>query len=362
MKGLVHATCIVSALLLLIAGMPNRVHAAESLREGQKEIAMDQEESGRKIAIFYDDAFLHHKTGTGHPENPDRLRAIVSQIRQDGELAARLFWPSFAPASREAIQMVHPMEYIRLVEDECRALEEGELAILSTGDTVLSAGTWEAALLASGAGMAAVDHVMQATNRFAFSFVRPPGHHASANRGMGFCVFNHIAIAARHAQRNHDVEKVLIVDIDVHHGNGTQDIFYADPSVFFFCVHQHPLYPGTGRPSEIGSGAGAGYTRNVDLPAEAGDAELFAAIQDQLVPAMEDFKPDLVLVSAGFDGLQEDPLGGLQYTKEGLGRVTKTLQQLAETHGAGRMVFMLEGGYATQAMAGAVLHILHTMK
>lgn len=314
-----------------------------------------------KVAILYSDAFLLHSTGAGHPESPDRLKVIINRLRNDATLAAKTDWIAFEPASTDAIETAHTADYIRLVKAECDALEDGRRTPLSTGDTILSDGTWRAATLAAGAGMAGVDHVMNGTHRSAFALVRPPGHHATANRGMGFCVFNNIAIAARHAQHRHGLERILIVDIDVHHGNGTQDIFYEDPSVFFFCVHQHPLYPRTGRPEETGRGRGKGFTRNIDLPQGAGDEDILGAIKDTLRPAMESFKPELILVSAGFDGHANDPLGGLAYTEEGFAGMARELLLLANRHASGRIVFLLEGGYATQAMADSVAAVLHIL-
>ncbi len=323
--------------------------------------SIDQQRPPGKVAILYNDAFLRHSTGAGHPERPDRLNVIVDRIRSDATLSAATAWLAFEPASIGTIEAVHTADYIRRVMEECAALEDGRLAPLSTGDTILSSGTWDASLLAAGAGMAGVDHVMQGKHRSAFALVRPPGHHATADRGMGFCVFNNIAIAARHAQRQHGLERILIVDIDVHHGNGTQDIFYEDPSVFFFCAHQHPLYPRTGRPTETGRGRGKGYTLNVDLPRGAGDGDILRAIEGKLRPAMESFLPELILVSAGFDGHADDPLGGLAYTTEGFAAIARELLTLATRHTSGRIVYMLEGGYATQAMADSVAAILNVL-
>jgi acetoin utilization deacetylase AcuC-like enzyme len=327
---------------------------------GQPE-KIDPNRPPAKIAILYNEAFLLHATGAGHPERADRLHVLIKRLRNDATLSAKLAWLDFEPASIGALEAAHSSDYIRLVQTECDALQDGRLATLSTGDTMLSAGTWKAARLAAGAGMAGVDHVMQGENRAAFALVRPPGHHATANRGMGFCVFNNIAIAARHAQRQHGLQRILIVDIDVHHGNGTQDIFYEDPSVFLFCVHQHPLYPGTGRPTETGRGRGEGFTLNVDLPRGAGDRDILAALKDKLQPAMESFQPELILVSAGFDGHEADPLGGLAYTQEGFAAMAAELLSLANRYTAGRIVFMLEGGYATEAMADSVAAILHVL-
>ncbi len=317
--------------------------------------------SQTEIVLLYDDVFLQHRTGPGHPERPDRLKKTIARIRDDHDLVSKVTWPSLSPASEDAIGAVHTTNYIALARAETQAVEEGDVVQLSTGDTMLSSGTWDAALMAAGGAMTAVDAVATGQHPAAFALVRPPGHHASADRGMGFCLFNNIAIAARHAQREHAMERVLIVDIDVHHGNGTQDIFYEDDTVYFFCVHQHPLYPGSGRPSEQGRGRGKGYTQNVDLPAGAGDDDILSALQDTLLPAMESFQPQLILVSAGLDGHTADPLGGLHYTEEGYARMARMLQDLAIRYADGRIAFILEGGYNTTAMADSIAAMLEEL-
>lgn len=347
----IHAMAIFLATLLLPA-----------YGDSSMNIRTEPESTARKVAVLYHPAFLQHDTGPNHPEKPDRLRTLIARLRGNAKLSAGLVWPEFKPASLEALQAVHSPDYIQRVENEIKALAPGKTASLSTGDTVLSAPSWTAALLAAGAGIAGCDEVMAGRASSAFALVRPPGHHATPDRGMGFCIFNNVAVAARHLQKRHGLRRVLIVDIDVHHGNGTQDIFYEDDSVFFFCIHQHPLYPGSGRPTETGRGRGLGFTLNVDLPAGAGDAAARAAFRDQLRPAMESFKPEFVLVSAGFDGHADDPLGGLQYTGDGYAAMAEEIVGLANQYASGRVVFLLEGGYALEALASSTERILEVLQ
>jgi acetoin utilization deacetylase AcuC-like enzyme len=202
--------------------------------------------------------------------------------------------------------------------------------------------------------MAAVDAVLSGEVRNAFCAVRPPGHHATADRSMGFCLLNNVAIAARYIQKRHKLPKVLVVDWDVHHGNGTQEMFYADPSVFYFSVHRYPFYPGTGSAEQHGAGKGKGATLNVPLPAGSGDREFLRAFSEKLVPAAGQYHPDFVLVSAGFDAHRDDPLGGMRVTTEGFAEMTRIVKRIAEEHCQGRLVSVLEGGYDLDGLAASV--------
>jgi acetoin utilization deacetylase AcuC-like enzyme len=308
-------------------------------------------------ALIADPVCKTHDTGRGHPESPQRFGAVLGALESAG-LAAKMRRLDPRAVTREDLLLVHTTEYLALAEGEIRSGEDQ----LSTGDTAVSAHSWDAATKAAGSGIAAVDAVMKGDVARAFCVVRPPGHHASAGRGMGFCVLNNIALAARHAQRRHGIERVLIVDWDVHHGNGTQDIFYEDGSVFVFNTHQSPWYPGTGRADETGSGAGKGTTLNCPLPAGSGRKEIFAAFDDKLLPAADAFRPQFVLISAGFDSRVGDPLGEFRLTDEDFAELTRKVRAIADRHAQGRVVSMLEGGYnlaglasATQAHATALL-------
>ena len=299
-----------------------------------------------RTALYADPACKEHVTGPGHPERPERFDAVMQGIEGLSERFARI---ASRRASREELALCHTPEYIALAE---REISSG-YPELSTGDTVVSPGSWEAALLAVGGALNAVDAVMGGIHQNAFCVVRPPGHHATPDRGMGFCVFNNVAIAARHAQRKHGIRKVLVVDWDVHHGNGTQDTFYRDGSVFFFSTHQSPFYPGTGSEGETGEGAGKGTTLNCPFPPGAGRKEILTAFQEKLVPAADAFRPELVLISAGFDSRAGDPLGGFRLTDEDFSDLTRVVLEIAGRHANGRVVSVLEGGYSLAGIAKA---------
>jgi len=302
----------------------------------------------RHIGFFFHPSFLQHDTGPGHPEQPLRLSAICDHLRAVG-LWSKLTHLEPRPATREILALVHPERYLDEVEQACRrpptALDP---------DTIAAPGSWPAALRAAGAVTQAVDRLMVGTLDAAFCAVRPPGHHALADRAMGFCLFNNVAIGARYAQRHHQLRRVLIVDWDVHHGNGTQAIFCDDPSVLYFSTHQFPFYPGTGAREEIGRGAGMGFTLNVPLPAGAGDAELIRAFREELVPKALAFQPELVCISAGFDAHRDDPLAGLAVTEAGYAELTRLVREIADTHCRGRIVSVLEGGYHLLALGRSV--------
>jgi acetoin utilization deacetylase AcuC-like enzyme len=289
-----------------------------------------------------------HAPGPGHPEQQARYGAVRRALEESGLWKdARVIGPK--PLELADLQLAHEREYLELAEREIRAGQDR----LSTGDTSVSARSWDAALAAAGCAVAATEAVVKGEAQTAFCLVRPPGHHATARVGMGFCVLNSVAIAARHARERLGIARVLIVDWDVHHGNGTQDIFYADPTVFFFSTHQSPWYPGTGAASETGTGAGKGTTLNCPLPAGSGRSDIFDCFEQKLLPAMEHFRPELVLVSAGFDSRENDPLGRFRLRDEDFADLTRMLRSVARESGKGRVVSVLEGGYNLEGLAKA---------
>lgn len=294
-----------------------------------------------------------HDPGPGHPETPARFDAVITALRDAG-LLDRLTAIPARDATPDELRLCHTSDYLRQAEYEIRAGAEE----LHTGDTSVCDQSWEAAMRAAGSGLSAIDAVMAGQVNNAFCVVRPPGHHATRDRGMGFCVVNNIAIAARYAQRRHGIGRVAIVDWDVHHGNGTQDIFYEDPSVFFFSTHQAPFYPGTGAARERGAGAGSGTTLNCPFPGGSGRAEVLGAFEDQLAPAMAAFKPELVLISAGFDSRFGDPLGQFTLRDEDFADLSRLMLRIADRHAGGRLVSLLEGGYHLAGLGAAgVAHV-----
>jgi acetoin utilization deacetylase AcuC-like enzyme len=309
---------------------------------------MEINEECDMTALSADPICREHLVGRPHPERPERFDAVVDALRQAGSLG-RMLPLEPRSATEEELLLCHTPAYLRTAQHDV----ESGYRYLSTGDTDIDGRSWEVALHAVGGALNAVDAVVTGRARNAFCVVRPPGHHATARRGMGFCLLNNIALAARYAQRHHGLERVLIVDWDVHHGNGTQEIFYSDPSVFFFSTHQWPLYPGTGRADEIGEGAGQGTTMNLPFPAGSGRNEILGAVENALMPAADGFRPDLVLISAGFDSRIDDLLGSFTLTDDDFADLTHRVMEIADRHAGGRVVSMLEGGYNLSGLASA---------
>jgi acetoin utilization deacetylase AcuC-like enzyme len=303
-------------------------------------------------AFLADPIAKEHDPGPGHPEQPARWDAAIKGL---GNRPLRYTAPR--AATMDELSLCHTRPYIAIAK---RDVESGAHA-LSTGDTDINRRSFDVALRAAGTCLNAVDLVMEGKADNAFCIVRPPGHHASAARGMGFCLFNNIAIAARYAQHKHSVDRVAIADWDVHHGNGTQDIFYEDGSVFFFSTHQSPWYPGTGDARETGEGAGKGCTLNCPFPAGAGKDQILGVLHDRFAAKMDEFKPDLLLISAGFDSRKGDPLGGFLLTDGDFSELTTVMRGIADKHARGRLVSILEGGYNLAGLTQAVYAHAHSL-
>jgi acetoin utilization deacetylase AcuC-like enzyme len=293
-------------------------------------------------------SFLQHDTGPGHPERPDRMRAIDSALSHDVFQALSRAEAPLRDDVEQWIAEVHPKAYIEAIKAVRPA--DGEMPVRLDPDTVLSSGTWEAALRSVGSGLHAVDAVFSRAAINAFCQVRPCGHHAETSRAMGFCLFNNIAVAAMYARKHHGAERVAVIDFDVHHGNGTQDIFWNDKDLFLGSTHQMPLYPGTGSLSETG----VGNICNAPLRPGDGGEPFREAFESRILPALRDFGPDLVLISAGFDAHRDDPLANLELLEADFAWATEQLTSVAERHAGGRLVSMLEGGYNLTALARSV--------
>ena len=291
-------------------------------------------------AIVHHPIYREHETGEGHPERPERYTVLMEALRGDEKLWPELLELQAGAATRGAVQACHTPQHYKTIE---RAVSEGTGYL--DADTIVSMRSMDAALAAAGGVCRAVDAVMKGEASNAFLPVRPPGHHATAERAMGFCLFNNVAIGARYAQTHPEIERVAIVDWDVHHGNGTQGIFYDDPSVFFFSMHQYPWYPGTGARGETGIGRGRGYTLNIPVRAATRAREQRSMLDAALEEMSATFKPDLIFISAGFDAHQADPLGQLLLTDEDFTLMTRAVKQWAASACNGRVISCLEGGY-----------------
>jgi acetoin utilization deacetylase AcuC-like enzyme len=309
-------------------------------------------------AFVYHPLFLRHNTGGKHPEQRRRLTAIRDALQSAG-LMDQFLQLEPAPAPVEAIAAIHDRTYIRELRDRCAAGH-----VFDAGnDTIASPATYDAACMAAGAVLSAIDAVMDQRATNAFCAVRPPGHHAGRDHAMGFCFFNNVAIGARYLQRHHRVARVAIIDWDVHHGNGTQDVFYGDPSVFYFSTHQFPHYPGSGRAYETGEGAGKTFTLNCPLAAGSTGTDYLQAFSQDLKPALARFKPEFILISAGFDGHRDESLGAMLLTETDFADMTHLVLDWADEYCGGRVVSVLEGGYNLPALTASVeAHLREMMK
>lgn len=308
-------------------------------------------------AIVHHPIFEKHDTGPGHPEMPERCRVVVDSLKADERLWNTLNEVTPEKASQGVVQAAHTKEHFKRVEG---AFANGLDRL--DADTTISMQSFDASLFAAGGAIAAVDAVMQGEARNAFVAVRPPGHHATAERAMGFCIFNNVAVAARYAQNRYkEIDRVAIVDWDVHHGNGTQGIFYTDPTVFFFSMHQYPWYPGTGARGETGHGKGLGSTLNVPVKAFTKAKDQLSAFDAAIGEIASKMKPDMIFLSAGFDAHRTDPLGQLQLEDPDYVAMTRTMMEWADEACGGRLVSCLEGGYNLETLGPTVREHVATL-
>ncbi len=308
-------------------------------------------------SLITSEKYKDHITGPGFPESPERLDAIIDHLELSG-LINELDVVEPNRIDKSFCKLVHDDEYITRVRQAC----ELGAPIVDTGDNPISKNSYDTALLAVGGITEAVDRIFTGKANNAMALLRPPGHHAEKGMAMGFCLFNNVAIAARYAQQNYEVEKVAIIDFDVHHGNGTQHIFESDPTVMYVSLHQYPFYPGSGSADEIGSGNAKGTTINYPLKAGVGDKEFIDIFNNSLSDKVLKYNPDLIIVSAGFDAHMDDPIGGLRVTTEGYHNISKTINKLAGEVCGGKIISSLEGGYNLKALAESVAAHLIALK
>ncbi len=296
------------------------------------------------LEIYYDERMTWHQNGVGHPERPERVRSIMRMVRE-ASYSGQISFCEVNPISREVAELVHTSAYLDQLE-----MSEGSPVTFFDADTQSNQHSLLAARLAAGAAVSAVERVTRDPTARPFCFVRPPGHHAEADRAMGFCFLNSVAIAAAYALAHLSYARVAVVDWDVHHGNGTQRVFYSRPDVFYVSLHQSPYYPGTGAATERGHGDGEGRTLNVPMPAGSNGADYLAAFDERILPELERYRPDLLLVSAGFDAHLDDPLASMELDGNDYREITLRLLSLAKEYADGRIVHVLEGGYDLDAL------------
>jgi len=345
---------------------------------GSLDIARLATENRSMVGFVSSPRFVEHDTGPHHVERPDRIRAIHRAVRAAGLIDSPDPFPDFQiqfapfappqqklveiaaqPASLDHVRLIHAQPYIDRVQRICQTG-----GVLDQGDTPTCPASYEIALLSLGSAITAADAVMRGEVLRAFSAARPPGHHAEPDRPMGFCLFSNIAIVARYLQQTYQLHRIAIVDFDVHHGNGTQACFEDDPSVLFISLHQNPhtLYPGSGHAWEVGDGPGRGATMNVVFKPGSDDSHYLAALDAKVLPAIDKFKPEMLLISAGFDAHQDDPLAHIELSDEGFERITDRLVEAARVHTNGRIVSLLEGGYNLAALGRGVVRHLTAMQ
>ncbi len=306
-------------------------------------------------AVFTHPDCASHLTGPGHPERPERLDALLRAVAEELPiLGGQVGFADGRHATEDELALVHPADHVERVKSAVDRARDSNAIVFLDRDTAVSPSSWDAALAAAGSVLAAVDAVAANSHRNAFCAVRPPGHHATADRAMGFCLFNNVAIAARHAQRQ-GMERVLIVDWDVHHGNGTEAIFYEDPDVFFVSMHQAPHYPGTGHRQHRGHGAGEGRNINLPMPPGLPAQRYVGEVTTGIAAALSQIRPDIIFVSAGFDSAYGDPLAGFTLASEDYHRLTARLIEIAAQHCDGRIVSTLEGGYDLELLSSCAL-------
>lgn len=302
----------------------------------------------RKAGIHYDAIYVNHDTGPDHPESADRYRVLMAALEKLPKKFPRLKGRN---AEVSDILLAHCYNYHDIVYHDVETFAHK----LRTGDTAICEESYDIARLATGAVLEATDAVMRGDVSSAFCAIRPPGHHATSTQGMGFCIFNHVAIAARYLQQKHGLKKIVIIDWDVHHGNGTEEIFIEDPSVLYVSLHEKDNYPYTGHANETGIGGGKGFNLNIPLPGNSDGAIALAAWDAQITPAINDFKPDFILISAGFDARVHDPIGGLCWTDETFREMTVRCVLHANQHCDGKIISTLEGGYNPVGLASAAI-------
>ena len=307
-----------------------------------------------KIGVVYDPDYLIH-TQRQHPERKERLEYMYSALQNDS-LMDNIELAKPVPAEVEDINLVHDYSYIRSVEEACLAGKR-----FLDMDTYIGPESYRVALLSAGGVLTGLKNALNNNPRKTFVFNRPPGHHAERSRAMGFCLFNNIAVTAAVARQNYGVKRIAIVDWDVHHGNGTQHAFEDDPEILFISTHQSPAYPGSGGLNEVGSGKGKGFTVNIPLPPGCGDAEYGLAFEKVVVPVLDQYQPELLLISSGHDAYSHDPLAGMSLTEQGYYNMAEALKGVAESWSEGRILLCLEGGYHLEGQAGIVVQILNAL-